>query len=320
MISAPLPRRSAFFEQLRNQRNVRVQPDEWECDGCERPLQLEPTDENSERIVLLHDQHVYGEDCIKEYLDTRNTCPMCNVILFQDEVSADDDINLKRIFNLRLQQDRCNESKNYETKAIFYEMWRGLADKRAERFFQGEVNVDLKEYTVFRGRADPQLTYLPPETRKVDAEDLVSRLDDFWDHLFEDAIQPIALDILPGTRRLTVLCHPISASHRVQMVQTLWRLNGVILTSKQLYHNLEQDFLATFWDKMNALERQKKAPQGFYIMNSLLCDAVLMWYVETKTWQDPARTSSCRILGRVGRRRDRVLTIQDGMERLGMAV
>ena len=42
---------------------------------------------DDERAVVLHDRHVFGERCIREWLSENNTCPKCRAVLFE----ADED-------------------------------------------------------------------------------------------------------------------------------------------------------------------------------------------------------------------------------------
>ena len=42
---------------------------------------------DDEHAVVLHDRHVFGERCIREWLSENNTCPKCRAVLFE----ADED-------------------------------------------------------------------------------------------------------------------------------------------------------------------------------------------------------------------------------------
>jgi hypothetical protein len=46
-------------------------------------------DAEDEFAVVLHDRHVFGERCIREWLSENNTCPKCRAVLF--EADEDDD-------------------------------------------------------------------------------------------------------------------------------------------------------------------------------------------------------------------------------------
>jgi hypothetical protein len=58
----------------------------------------DPVDElvgpEDEYAVVLHDRHVFGERCIREWLSENNTCPKCREVLFEeDEDDQDSDYN-----------------------------------------------------------------------------------------------------------------------------------------------------------------------------------------------------------------------------------
>jgi hypothetical protein len=59
-------------------------------------------DAEDEFAVVLHERHVFGERCIREWLSENNTCPKCRAVLFEadeddseydtdDEMEDDDD-------------------------------------------------------------------------------------------------------------------------------------------------------------------------------------------------------------------------------------
>jgi hypothetical protein len=40
---------------------------------------------DDEYAVVLHDRHVFGERCIREWLSENNTCPKCRHVLFEED-------------------------------------------------------------------------------------------------------------------------------------------------------------------------------------------------------------------------------------------
>ena len=275
MVSAPLPTRSTFLAQITNQRGVRFVPRETGDDKQQGWT--------SEQIVRLHDDHVINYQESAQYFKYRNTCPLCHEILFQEGISGDDNTNLKRILNLQLQQNRCSENGNHQMKATFYNIWRRLADDRASAFTKIQLHIDLEDYTIFRGRAEHPPYRLPWRPRKLDAEVLVRELEEFWDHLYMESTQPITREIVRPSS-LTIPCHPISGLLRLHMIATLRRLDGRVIPARHLKDELSKDFTNAFLFQRSLL---KQAPQGFLIFQALLCDAVLVWFIELKPERDP---------------------------------
>jgi hypothetical protein len=50
-----------------------------------------PVDADDEYAVVLHDRHVFGERCIREWLSENNTCPKCRHVLFEEDKKDEDD-------------------------------------------------------------------------------------------------------------------------------------------------------------------------------------------------------------------------------------
>ena len=243
-----------------------------------------------QRVIVLRCGHVCRFTCLMQWFDHNHTCPICEQILFEGQLTADDRINLQRIMNLQQEQGYCARTGNHEDEKTFHDMWRKLDDQRAELFFKNKLQVDIGDYTVFREQCNPPLNFLPPEPRNLDAAALITKLDDLWDGFHKSAVNPITQPITSPPRPLTIPCHPTSSLLRAQFISTLTRLDGESITAKQLAHQLRLDFVnGDVYDKMRKLQSRRQAPQGFYIFQQFLFEAVLKRFVEFEEWRNPKR-------------------------------
>lgn len=91
MSTISLPTREEFLEQLSSypvEACSIIDADTTCCTICTGDLVDAPVNDSEERAVLLHDSHAFGEECVRHWLASQNTCPKCRTVLFQ---TADDD-------------------------------------------------------------------------------------------------------------------------------------------------------------------------------------------------------------------------------------
>lgn len=88
----PLPTREEFLANLQPVTNVAELSKNHDtiCGICMNKTVNKARREHEERAVVLHDKHVFGETCIREWLSEANTCPTCRAVLFEDNHDLDD--------------------------------------------------------------------------------------------------------------------------------------------------------------------------------------------------------------------------------------
>ena len=93
MSAISLPTREEFLEQLSSypvKACAIIDGDTTSCTICARDLVDAPVDDLKERAVLLHDTHAFGEECAREWLFSKNTCPCCRTVLYQSANDEDE--------------------------------------------------------------------------------------------------------------------------------------------------------------------------------------------------------------------------------------
>lgn len=93
MPAPSLPSREEFLELL-SPMPVHVYAiidEDTACAICIKQPVDTIVNEDDELAVLLHDTHVFGEKCAREWLASANTCPKCRAVLFEEDVEMVDD-------------------------------------------------------------------------------------------------------------------------------------------------------------------------------------------------------------------------------------
>ncbi|KAK5171254.1 uncharacterized protein LTR77_004398 [Saxophila tyrrhenica] len=238
--------RSDFFDNIDRIRRPSSLDSKSTCPGpCGRPMVRQAPNNLIETAIILHGEHVVGEDCAKEYLETQNTCPECKVILFVEEPGTDDRVNLLRIWNLQLLQLRYSENGNEAMRGKLHDMWQDFIDARAELFLAGGMDAPKAEYGVYREQARCPSRNTLRGWRTVDAEVLVSQLIRVFDTLFVEFSYPVTQkprtdSLVAGAGhdddKLKVSCHPLAAKLREQMISTLWEYDDCTVPAFRIRH------------------------------------------------------------------------------------
>jgi hypothetical protein len=72
---------------------------------------------DDEHAVVLHDRHVFGERCIREWLSENNTCPKCRAVLFEadeDDWELDQESDFESDYDMdaEMEDEDENEDEN----------------------------------------------------------------------------------------------------------------------------------------------------------------------------------------------------------------
>jgi hypothetical protein len=142
MPNISLPTRREFLEQLAPypvECCSTIDEDASTCIICVRELVDVPVNDETERAVLLHDTHAFGEECAREWLASANTCPKCRTVLYQQDGGDDDhdDIDDADI------DDAESIEPTFDAEELAHLMWQvselSRRDPRTEAFSDHEV-------------------------------------------------------------------------------------------------------------------------------------------------------------------------------------
>ena len=268
-----LPTRTQYMANLSTLRGVWTGPSQQYCGHCNSMLQKQKSmPSKGEKPIVLHGEHMYGEECARRWFEGKNTCPICGYLLFTEELGMDDAVNLKRIWHLRNHQQDLSAQGKFEKAGVFYAMWRSLADERAQKYLRGEIEVDKTLYAIYN-----QKTYSAVGSifYPVDASNLCDKLERLWEGMFNAFNRPFGGASIP--------CHPLTSTLRDDMISTLRMLDRVPMTAWQLAARLDAAFtsswLYTVWQKKTA---EAKMPQGFFVYRTNLVRAVVEWHMASQ--------------------------------------
>lgn len=238
--------------------------------------------------VLLHGQHRVGEEVARSYLQEKNTCPLCGTILFEEEVGHDDRVNLRRIWNLQMLQNSYSDRGDLDMRQKIHSMWRKLARTRAKAFMEGNIVIHLEEFGVYNEQSNFHLRDACRSPRKLDASILLPKLNRLWDKTFWWASSAVTLDrsstvqgIDEDPPTLKVPSHPLAIALLDCMLEFLKERDGDIGAAWELRLELNSTFdrseLCEMWRQ---LDNMRHAPQGFFIYQRHMVDAVVSAFLQ----------------------------------------
>lgn len=238
--------------------------------------------------VVLHGEHRVGEHVAREWLQDRNTCPLCNVIMFEEEIGHDDNINLRRIWNLQMVQNSYAESGNLEMRQKTHDLWRKLARTRAEAFMEGHIPISPQDFGVYNQHSNFSMYNACQNTRRLDASILIPKLNRVWDTTFGWASAAATMKRSTTVRgideehpTLKTPCHPLAIALLDDMVEYIEQKDGMVGVVWELRRNLHRVFdrsdLCRMWRE---LVNRNQAPQGFFIYQRHMVEVVLSAFLE----------------------------------------
>ena len=198
----------------------------------------------SEKPVLLHGQHVVGDQCILTWLDSHNTCPCCRQILFQaekptdqtsleDDASDDEGVATIRQFPLHsVNGDVWRLRELRGTLREFYRVALEEQDRDSIRFYSASIMARLIQRTsLFRQNLlvgsniffHPWRRLLSPvdqnddTTERLDAKSAMMALWAWWWSHFTAWNRP---------GHYTTLHHPMATAALFETIRAIRRWNG----------------------------------------------------------------------------------------------
>ena len=130
-MSAPLPSRQVFLSKLKTVRLARLPKC---CDGiatcsiCFGDLADKAEKDSSERAIRLHGTHVFGELCIRKWLEENDSCPNCRMKVHAGTTDNDlvDDLRTQAGLLMGRRPTIDRPIVDLEVFKLYVRLWRGF--------------------------------------------------------------------------------------------------------------------------------------------------------------------------------------------------
>ena len=241
--SPSLPYRREYLEHLQPAALSTVSSEARQCDICLEAIH------DLHRPVVLHDDHVFGESCIREWLSEKDTCPLCrkaicreNPIWVEHEGIAVcvnyDEENLEFLRYLSRLSFSGSDHKRKDLANLCFRYMHG----RAVMYFLGGLRVDATQYRDYPTGMWEYLrdAAIADRVHVVHAKDLIDRLHGIFDGFFVD-------DNDAGAP--SIASHPWSFNLLQVMIDTIEAADGTEKSGYDLYHDFKVAYESDMLDQ-----------------------------------------------------------------------